>query len=212
MTSEELIDQLAERLTPVPRHSLIQRLGLGVGLGLAAALPGVLWLGLRADLLLALGGLGFWIKAGYTVSLGAIAIRLTAEQARPYAPRLRAQWWLALPVLVLAAIALTELAQTPAAQWRGLWLGESWKACSTLILLLAVPVYAGLLWAFRRAAPARLRDAGAAAGFTAGAWAATIYGLHCPEASALFVLTWYTLGIAAAAALGAALGARLLRW
>jgi len=32
------------------------------------------------------------------------------------------------------------------------------------------------------------------AGFASGACAATLYCLHCPEVSALFILTWYTLG------------------
>ena len=52
-------------------------------------------------------------------------------------------------------------------------------------------------------APTRLNAAGGAAGFAAGAWAATLYCLHCPEVSALFVLTWYTLGVELAAAIGA---------
>ncbi|MFX4982815.1 NrsF family protein, partial [Acinetobacter baumannii] len=34
----------------------------------------------------------------------------------------------------------------------------------------------------------------------------------CAEATALFVISWYTLGIAASAALGALAGPRLLRW
>ena len=41
----------------------------------------------------------------------------------------------------------------------------------------------------------RTRAAGAAAGLAAGAFAATVYCLHCPEVSAIFVLTWYSLGI-----------------
>ena len=80
------------------------------------------------------------------------------------------------------------------------------------MLGLAAPLFLGLLWSFRRLAPTRLRAAGAAAGLSAGACAAAVYCLHCPEASAIFVLTWYSLGIALAGALGALLGPRLLRW
>ena len=58
----------------------------------------------------------------------------------------------------------------------------------------------------------RLRAAGGAAGLAAGAWAATIYCLHCPETSAIFVLTWYSVGIMLAAGAGAVLGPRLMRW
>jgi hypothetical protein len=80
------------------------------------------------------------------------------------------------------------------------------------VLTLAAPIFVGLLWSFRKFAPTRLRAAGASAGLAAGAWAATIYCLHCPEVSAMFVLTWYSVGIMAAAVTGALLGPRLMRW
>jgi hypothetical protein len=104
------------------------------------------------------------------------------------------------------------MAHAPSSSWLAMWLGGSWKVCSLLVFLLSLPIGAGLLWSFRRLAPTRLRLAGAAAGLTAGAWSATLYCLHCPEVSAIFVLTWYTLGIAATALAGALLGPRLLRW
>jgi hypothetical protein len=91
-------------------------------------------------------------------------------------------------------------------------LGHTWKVCSPLILLLAVPIYAFLIAAIRKLAPTRPALTGAAAGFAAGALGATLYGLHCPEQAAAFVATWYTLGIGAATALGALAGRRLLRW
>jgi len=115
-------------------------------------------------------------------------------------------------VLLLAGIGIGELSRTPPAQWLALWLGRSWMICPWLVLTLAVPIFVGLLWSFRELAPTRLRAAGAAAGLAAGAWAATIYCLHCPETSAIFVLTWYSLGIMLAAGTGAVLGPRLLRW
>jgi hypothetical protein len=93
-----------------------------------------------------------------------------------------------------------------------MWLGASWKVCPWLVLTLAMPIFIGLLWSFRRMAPTRLREAGAVAGLAAGAWAATIYCLHCPEVSAIFVLTWYSLGILLAAGIGALLGPKLMRW
>jgi hypothetical protein len=81
-----------------------------------------------------------------------------------------------------------------------------------VVLLLSLPILGGLLWALRRLAPTRLALAGGTAGLAAGAWAACLYCLHCPETSAVFVLTWYSLGIALATGLGALLGPRLLRW
>jgi len=64
----------------------------------------------------------------------------------------------------------------------------------------------------RQLAPTRLAIAGAAAGLLAGGVGASVYGLYCGETAATFVVIWYTLGIAAGAALGAVIGSRLLRW
>jgi hypothetical protein len=125
---------------------------------------------------------------------------------------LRWLWLLAVPVLLLAGIGIGELVDTPSRDWLAMWLGGSWKVCPWLVLTLAMPIFVGLLWSFRRMAPTRLRAAGAAAGLAAGAWAATIYCLHCPEVSAIFVLTWYSLGIVLAAAVGALIGPKLMRW
>jgi len=61
-------------------------------------------------------------------------------------------------------------------------------------------------------APTRLRLTGAAAGFAAGAIAAVVYCLHCPEMSEVFVGAWYLLGILLPAALGALIGPRALAW
>jgi hypothetical protein len=36
--------------------------------------------------------------------------------------------------------------------------------------------------------------------------------MHCPDDSPLFVAVWYPIAIAFMTAVGAALGARLLRW
>jgi hypothetical protein len=50
------------------------------------------------------------------------------------------------------------------------------------------------------------------AGLAAGATATLVYCLHCPESTASFVVTWYSLGIGLAGLVGAWLGPRLLRW
>jgi hypothetical protein len=157
-------------------------------------------------------GFSFWMKWAYTVSLGVGAGCIVAQLARPTVGSLRIFWVLVIPVLILGGVGIGELARTPPANWLAMWLGRSWLVCPWLVLTLAAPIFVGLLWSFRQFAPTQLRAAGAAAGLAAGAWAATIYGLHCPEASALFVLTWYSLGIIAAGGAGALLGPRLMRW
>ena len=211
--TEQLIERLTHAVPPVRRHALERRIALGAICGalITAALV-VAVLGIRPDLHAAMHGFSFWMKWTYTLSLGAVAICATMRLARPTGTSLQPLWPLALPVLLLAGVGIGELAHTPVREWLAMWLGDSWKICPWLVLPLAVPIFAGLLWSFRALAPARLRAAGATAGLAAGAWAATLYCLHCPETSALFVLTWYSLGILLAAGLGALLGPKLLRW
>jgi hypothetical protein len=213
MNTEQLIQSLSENVPSVPRRALGRRIGLGmiggaiVTMGLVASV-----LGIRPDLHDAMHGFSFWMKWIYTASLGAGAVFAVARLARPTPASLRGLWLLAIPVLLLAGVGIGELAATPSRDWLAMWLGQSWKICPWLVLTLAMPIFVGLLWSFRRLAPTRLRAAGAAAGLAAGAWAATIYCLHCPEVSAIFVLTWYSLGIVLAAGVGALLGPKLLRW
>jgi len=210
--TDALIAALASDVAPVPPHALRRRILAGLALGgvVTLVLVGAA-LGFRPDLWAAMHGAAFWIKWTYTGSMAGLALAATLRLARPDAGRIG--WaWLLLPLAVLALVALAELAQAPPAQWLAMWLGLSWRVCSTLVFLLSLPIFVGLLWSYRAMAPTRLRMAGATAGLAAGAWSATLYCLHCPEVSALFVLTWYTLGMALAALLGAWLGPRLMRW
>jgi hypothetical protein len=213
MNTEQLITSLSADVSPVSRRALIERIGFGIGAGILVAMLGtVAVLGVRPDLQLAMHGFAFWMKWTYTMSLGLGALYAVSRLARPVPASLRGLWLLAIPVFVLAGIGIGELAGTPSREWLAMWLSRSWRVCPWLVLALAVPIFGGLLWSFRRLAPTRLRAAGAAAGLAAGAWAATIYCLHCPEVSAIFVLTWYSLGILAATGAGALLGPRLMRW
>ena len=213
MKIDQLIAQLASDVPPVRRGAVGRRLALGVGLGAALSLAILLsTLHFRPDLWLAMQGPSFWMKWGYTASLAAVAIYLTSRLARPDPGALKGLRLIAIPVLILAGIGVVELVHTPPGEWLAMWLGKSWKQCPLLVLLLSLPIFIGLLWSFRRLAPTRLRAAGAAAGLSAGAFAATVYCLHCPEVSAIFVLTWYSLGILLAAGIGALVGPRLLRW
>ncbi|WP_226018079.1 DUF1109 domain-containing protein [Novosphingobium sp. FKTRR1] len=213
MNTDQLIEALVRDTPPVPRRAVGRRLVAGIAAGaLGTFLLVALWLGFNPDLATAIRHYSFWMKWGYTLSLGACAVAATARLARPDGDAAGWLWVMALPVLALAAIGVFEMSHVPSAQWLAMWLGQSWSICSARVFLLSLPIFGGLLWSFRSLAPTRLRAAGATAGLTAGAWAATLYCLHCPEVSAIFVLTWYTLGIGMAASVGAFVGPRLLRW
>lgn len=213
MNTDTLIASLGVGLRPIRHGTVGRRLAAGIIVGGIVAIIGLsLTVGFRPDLWLAMQGPAFWMKWGYTMSLAGAAIYVTSRLARPDPGRLRGLWFMAVPVLVMAGIGAVDLAQTPRAEWLAMWLGTTWMVCPWLVLALSAPIFVGLLWSFRRLAPTRLRAAGAAAGLAAGAFAATIYCLHCPEVSAIFVLTWYSLGILLAASIGALVGPRLLRW
>jgi hypothetical protein len=153
------------------------------------------------------------MKATYTGALVLPAVAMSARLARPGGRIVGWMPYVVFAVVVaMAALAAAELLRTPPDGRVAAWLGQSWRVCSPLILLLSVPIYAALVIALRTLAPTRLASAGAAAGFLSGALAATLYGLHCPEQGAAFVATWYSLGIAGATVLGAVTGRWLLRW
>ena len=119
--------------------------------------------------------------------------------------------WIAAVILLLS-IAVVEAASASRAEMPTLVLGNTWKWCGLRIVTLSLPMSLALMAGLRRLAPTRLTLAGAAAGLAAGGLAAVIYGFYCQETSAIFVVIWYSLGVAASAALGALIGPRLLRW
>lgn len=213
MNTDALIRSLAGDLKPVARHAIARQIGIGLCAGgIGSVLMVGWWLGFRSDFDIAIRDYSFWIKWLYTGALAACAIVATIQLARPEPVRMHWLWVLALPVALLATIGVVEMMAVPSNEWLEMWLGRSWKQCPSIVMSLSVPIFIGLFWAYRRLAPTRLRLAGAVAGLTAGSLAATLYCLHCPETSAIFVLTWYTAGIASVAAIGALLGPRLLRW
>lgn len=213
METDRLIDSLAADLAPASPRLVSRRIALAAAAGAAAALIGVLlWLGLRADLMIAMRGVTFWMKAVYAVVLGLAGFWCAERLARP-AGSARNGLLLAFVALgVLAVIGLATLMMAPQGERMALWLGQSWRRCPFNILALSLPTLALALLAMRRFAPTRLGPAGAAAGLFAGGVAATVYGLHCGETAPIFVVTWYSLGIALSAALGALLGPLALRW
>jgi hypothetical protein len=212
MDTDALIEALARDTAPVPRRLLEHRLGSGLFIGAGFALSLLVGaLGVRPDILGAAGTIGFWGKAAYTSSLALVGLLLVAQLARPETQRLRRAWLIAAPLSLLAVFASLELADVPRGLRSELLFDPLWT-CVPLILGLAVPLFAGVIWALRPMAPTRLRAAGAAAGLAASGFAATVYCLYCQQVSPTYILTRYTLAVALFSALGALIGPRLLRW
>jgi hypothetical protein len=208
-----LIEALVADTGQVPARAMPRRLGAAALCGGLVALALVLaWLKPRPDLAQALGGGFFWIKAAYTALLGAAGFLATWRLAQPgVSARMATLAALAL-VAAFEAVAVAQfMALDPHGRMAAMR-GASWTDCSRNIVVLAAPMLAATLWALRGLAPTRPAAAGFAAGAFASGLAATIYGLHCAEATFVFVGLWYTLGLLASGALGALAGRYVLRW
>jgi hypothetical protein len=212
LRTDDLIADLSGRLEPVAPGALTRMLATAVMLGLAGSTIVMLSaLGPRHDLARAMTSFGMWTKLVYTFAIAAFGFWLVERAGRPGADMARPARILVLPVLVIALLAVAQLA-APGADMRGLVLGHSSRVCAFLVTLTALPTLAATFWALRRLAPTRLALAGAGAGLFAGAAGAFVYSFHCMEGSAPFIAIWYSLGIALTTAIGAVLGPRLLRW
>jgi hypothetical protein len=210
MKTDDLIEALAAGIEPVgPARLSPWMIGGAFAMAVTAV---VILLGVLPGLSVVVQGPAFWLKAAYTGALAVAALWLVTRLGRPGAALGFAGWPIAAIVGVAGIVGATELMLLPAEARMDDWLGFTWKVCALNILMVSAFTAPLIFLAARRLAPTRPMQAGAATGLLTGAVAATAYGLHCPEATAAFVATWYTLGMAAAAAIGAVIGRFALRW
>jgi hypothetical protein len=213
MQTDELIARLSGGLEPVRHGEVIRTLIIGLAAGIAgSALLMIATIGVRHDIVDAMGGGAFWLKFLYTLVIAALGLKLVERIGRPGTDARLPLALLAIPVLALMAMMAMQMMPADADARRTLIMGHSANVCSVLIAGLALPLFAGLFWSLRQLAPTRLIQAGAAAGLLAGSAAATIYAFHCTESTATFIAIWYTAGIALTTLLGAGLGRWALRW
>lgn len=211
MNTNELIDRLAAGAGPAPRFAATERLGWAAlaGLLLSVCLCLTLFHPIPRDMLATPAP---WIKLAYAGSLAVAALWLVGRLSRPVARLARPAVAVAVVLAVMALTGVAAWISTPIAERLATVVGHSALSCPTRIFTLSVPVLLVLLWTLRGLAPTRLRAAGLAAGLLAGALAAFGYAMVCLEPSATFVAVWYSVGIGFAAAMGAVLGPRTLRW
>jgi hypothetical protein len=213
MKTDDLIALVSQDLRPVDPRASGRSYGLVVLIGAAAAL-----LLTRAPIGLPplvpdyFGEPMLWLKLGFGVAVAAACLWVAAQLGRPGT---RPGWSVvsvAVPFIVVWAIALVTLFTTPAAIRGELIWGQTWRSCPGTVALLSVPTLIGALLVLRTMAPTRPMWAGAAAGGLAGGVAATVYSLHCPELAAPFLAVWYVLGVLIPVVVGAVVGRYLLRW
>lgn len=213
MKTNDLISMMAAGVAPVDRRLPQRRMLLALALGGAGSLALLLLIyGLRPDLKAMLGVPLFWIKLAFPAALATGSLLVLRRLLRP-GQRVGANWaGIAAPSLAIWIAGALVLLGAPAAERLPLLMGFTWRSCPFNIALLSLPLCGGIVWAVRAMAPTRLRLAGAVAGLLAGAIAALVYCLHCPEMEVSFWGLWYFLGMLIPAAAGLLLGPRLLRW
>jgi hypothetical protein len=211
-STENLIDGLTDSLVPVRPKMLERRLGLAMAGGAIVVLALVIGVvGLRPDLTVATADGRFWAKLIYTGAIALIALAAARQLARPETSGIKVAYF-AIPIGILVLLTIFELSSAAPDQRSALIFGNTWRECPLLIAGLSLPLLAILMRLFAGFAPQRPRLTGATIGLSAGATAATLYSLHCPEMAMTFLLLWYSAGIAIIAAIGAMVGPRFLRW
>jgi hypothetical protein len=169
-------------------------------------------LGIRKDFMTAMHNPFFDLKFVVTLALALPAIAISLHLSRPEASLRRWAWLLLLPVGILALGISGEMMLPQRLPMMTRLIGSNSRVCLTAIPVFSLPLLAAALFGLRHGAPARPALAGALAGLLSAGLAATLYAAHCNDDSPLFVATWYTLATALVTAIGALLGARLLRF
>jgi hypothetical protein len=213
MKTEELIAALSRRVDAVDVGLPARRLLVAAALGIALALPLMLWqLGMNPNLAADAHTAMFWVKFVLVAAVAAASALLVIRLGQPGAEIRRAAQAVMLPILALWVLAAVVLMLAAPGERMPMVMGSSWYICPLCIGLLSLPALVLLIGAARSLAPTRLRFAGAATGLFAGALGTLAYLLHCPEFDAPFIAVWYVLGMAIPAAIGALVGPRLLAW
>lgn len=212
MKTDDFITMLATGAEPVAHAVPEKRLARAIAVSAPVAMLIVLAMGIRPDLMQVLDHPMFWVKFAFPGTVATLSLVLMLRLSRPGVATGHVPTALPLPALAMAALAALALMNVAPAERASLVLGSTWQVCTLNIALVGAPVFIGSFWALKGLAPTQLAWAGASAGLLAGAAGALVYALHCPELDAPFLLVWNGLGMLLPAALGAALGPRLLRW
>lgn len=169
-------------------------------------------MGVRPDVMTAMGNPLFDLKFVVTIALAVVAIAISLHLSRPEASLGRWAWLLAIPVGLLGIGMMGEMMMSHRAPMSARLIGSNSKICLTAIPLLSLPLLVAALVALRRGAPSRPAVAGAFAGVLSAGLAATLYAAHCTDDSPMFVATWYTIAVGVVAAIGAFAGSRVLKF
>jgi hypothetical protein len=213
MKTDELVALLSTNPEPVDRGLVVRTLLIALMAGSILALGITIFgLGVRPDMMTS-GALSFVVaKVSFAVGISSLAFVYLAKLARPGGERKPRSYLVAVPFLVIMALAAISLGLAPSSHWDKMIVGDEWLECLISIPVIAILPFAVSVWAVRKAAPTNLVRTGAFAGLVAGGVSAMAYALHCTDDSLPFVAVWYGGTIVLCTLAGAAMGPRLLRW
>jgi hypothetical protein len=169
-------------------------------------------LGVRPDVMAAMHNPFFDLKFAVTLTLAISAIAAALHLSRPETSLHGWAWLLVIPAGLLVAGASGEMMLPQRLPMMTRLVGSNSRVCLAAIPLMSLPLLAAALIGLRHGAPTRPAITGAIAGLASAGLAATLYASHCTDDSPLFVATWYSIGTALVAAIGALAGSRVLRF
>ena len=212
MKTDDLITLLAQN-EPAPDRAALSRtlLALVVGGVLVSFLFVYFLLQLNPALGTIVASLWFWVRFAFIASLAGLTWWTLRRLGKPGVAA-HVRWWpLLVPFVALGLLASVLLMQAPADARLAMLLGTTWRVCSMLIALVSLPLLVAAVLIVRHFAhPPALHWRGVRACLPAR-WRRWSYAA-LPELSPAFLVVWYSLGMLIPAAVGAALGERLLRW
>jgi hypothetical protein len=212
MRTEALIRAMAADVRPARAPLALVLLAVVLGLMAAAAAVFLPTMGMRPDFGTAIMRATVMVKQAFPLLLLVGGFGAALRLAHPGE---RVDGWLLLLLAVPAMLAIAVAAammRMPPSDWHPAMMGSSNGQCLFWIIVMGLPLLAGVLRVLKSGASTRPALTGAVGGLLAGAAAAAVYSLHCTEDSPLFYAFWYGLAILAIAAIGAVAGARVLRW
>src|SRR3954454_13553823 len=209
-------DQLIRTLAADSAHRA-RPVSLVLALGLLAAAPVSVamffaGLGVRPDIMTAMHNPFFDLKFAVALALAISAIAVGLHLSRPEASLRGWAWLLLIPAGLLASGIASEMMLPQRVPMMTRLIGSNSRVCITAIPLMSLPLLGAALIGLRHGAPTRPATTGAIAGLLSAGLAASLYASHCTDDSPLFVATWYTMATAFVAAIGAGVGARVLRF
>ena len=212
METDQLIRTLAaDSSRPARPVSLVLALALlaAMPVSLAMLFAG---LGVRPDVMRAMHNPFFDLKFAVTLVLAISAAGIALHLSRPEASLRGWACLLLIPAGLLVGGIASEMMLPQNLPMMTRLIGSNSRVCLTAVPLMSMPLLAAALIGLRHGAPTRPAVSGAIAGLLSAGLAATLYASHCTDDSPLFVATWYTIATALVAAIGAAIGARVLRF